>query len=179
MDTKDIRGFIRSFELRSINKAAGDLFISPQGLGKAINRLEAELGVKLFDRTPNGLVPTESGVYLYKKEHSLIAWLPYYNKYLIGKQVNKEKEGIFLMVIEILGTLCFYLSLNVQLGSFDTIIFILFIVCCLISFSMNIYLLHKIMKQTVLKYADWITIFNVLTLGFFRGISLFLIRNKS
>ncbi len=62
MDTKDIRGFIRSFELRSINKAAGDLFISPQGLGKAINRLEAELGVKLFDRTPNGLVPTESGV---------------------------------------------------------------------------------------------------------------------
>ena len=42
-------------------------------------------------------------VYLYKKEHSLIAWLPYYNKYLIGKQVNKEKEGIFLMVIEILG----------------------------------------------------------------------------
>ena len=66
-------------------------------------------------------------VYLYKKEHSLIAWLPYYNKYLIGKQVNKEKEGIFLMVIEILGTICFYLSLNVQLGSFDTIIFILFI----------------------------------------------------
>ena len=118
-------------------------------------------------------------VYLYKKEHSLIAWLPYYNKYLIGKQVNKEKEGIFLMVIEILGTICFYLSLNVQLGSFDTIIFILFIVCCLISFSMNIYLLHEIMKQAVLKYADWITIFNVLTLGFFRGISLFLIRNKS
>lgn len=35
------------------------------------------------------------------------------------------------------------------------------------------------MKQAVLKYADWITIFNVLTLGFFRGISLFLIRNKS
>ena len=72
MDTKDIRGFIRSFELRSINKAAGDLFISPQGLGKAINRLEAELGVKLFDRTPNGLVPTESGVYLYKKGTELM-----------------------------------------------------------------------------------------------------------
>lgn len=72
MDTKDIRGFIRSFELRSINKAAGDLFISPQGLGKAINRLEAELGVKLFERTPNGLVPTESGVYLYKKGTELL-----------------------------------------------------------------------------------------------------------
>lgn len=72
MDTKDIRGFIRSFELRSINKAAGDLFISPQGLGKAINRLEAELGVKLFERTPNGLVPTESGTYLYKKATELM-----------------------------------------------------------------------------------------------------------
>ena len=69
MDTKDIRGFIRSFELRSINKAAGDLFISPQGLGKAINRLEAELGVMLFDRTPNGLLP--KAVYIFiKKELS-------------------------------------------------------------------------------------------------------------
>lgn len=117
--------------------------------------------------------------YLYKKEHSLKVFLPYYNKYLLGKQANKEKEGLFLMFIDIIGTICFYLSLNVQLGSFDTIIFILFIICLLSSFSMNIYLLHKIIKQVVLKYADWITIFNVLTLGFFRGVSLFLIRNKS
>lgn len=72
MDTKDIRGFIRSFELRSINKAAGDLFISPQGLGKAISRLEAELGATLFERTPNGLIPTESGIYLYKKGTELM-----------------------------------------------------------------------------------------------------------
>ncbi|MDO5812910.1 MAG: hypothetical protein Q4Q31_07430 [Bacillota bacterium] len=117
--------------------------------------------------------------YLYKKEHSLTAWIPYYNKYLLGKQAGKEKEGIFLMIIEILGTICFYLSLNVQLGSLDTVIFILWLICLLISFSMNIYLLHKIIKQVYFKYADWITIFNVLTLGFFRGISLFLIRNKS
>ena len=117
-------------------------------------------------------------VYLYKKEHSLIAWLPYYNKYLIGKQVNKEKEGIFLMVIEILGTICFYLSLNVQLGSLDTIIFLLFLGCILLSFIMNIYISHQIIKKVYPKYGDWITVFNVLTLGFFRSISLFLVRNK-
>ena len=34
------------------------------------------------------------------------------------------------MMIEIMGTILFYLSLNVQLGSLDTIIFLLFLGCC-------------------------------------------------
>ena len=72
MDTKDIRGFMRSFELGSINKAAADLFITPQGLGKEISRLESEVGAQLFMRTPAGLVPTEAGLFLYKKSIDLM-----------------------------------------------------------------------------------------------------------
>lgn len=72
MDTKDIRGFIRSYEAGSINKAAKELFISPQGLGKVIDRLESELDTRLFDRTPGGLVPTEAGIYFYSKSNELV-----------------------------------------------------------------------------------------------------------
>lgn len=72
MDTKDLRGFIRSYESGSINKAAQDLFISPQGLGKVIDRLESELDTQLFQRTPNGLIPTEAGIYFYERSIELL-----------------------------------------------------------------------------------------------------------
>ncbi len=117
-------------------------------------------------------------LFLYNKTHSKKAWIPYYSKYLLGKEASLEKEGLILMIIEIIGTVLFYLSLNIQLGSLDTIIFLLFLGCVLVSFIMNIYFSHQIMKNIYPKYGDWITIFNVLTLGFFKSISLFLIRNK-
>ena len=117
-------------------------------------------------------------LFLYNKTHSKKSWFPYYSKYLLGKEVALEKEGLFLMMIEIMGTIHFYLSLNVQLGSLDTIIFLLFLGCVLLSFIMNIYISHQIIKKVYPKYGDWITVFNVLTLGFFRSISLFLVRNK-
>ena len=106
-------------------------------------------------------------LFLYNKTHSKKSWIPYYSKYLLGKEVALEKEGLFLMMIEIMGTILFYLSLNVQLGSL-----------VLLSFIMNIYISHQIIKKVYPKYGDWITVFNVLTLGFFRSISLFLVRNK-
>lgn len=117
-------------------------------------------------------------LFLYNKTHSKKAWIPYYSKYLLGKEASLEKEGLILMIIEIIGTILFYLSLNIQLGSLDTIIFLLFLGCVLVSFIMNIYFSHQIIKKIYPKYGDWITIFNVLTLGFLKSISLFLIRNK-
>lgn len=117
-------------------------------------------------------------LFLYNRTHLKKSWIPYYSKHLLGKEVVLEKEGLFLMMIEIIGTILFYLSLNVQLGSLDTIIFLLFLGCILLSFIMNIYISHQIIKKVYPKYGDWITVFNVLTLGFFRSISLFLVRNK-
>ena len=72
MDVKDIRAFMECYETRSINKAAKTLFITPQGLGKLLDRVEAELRIQLFDRTKQGLVPTEAGVFFYEKSQKLI-----------------------------------------------------------------------------------------------------------
>ena len=72
MDVKDIRAFMECYETRSINKAAKTLFISPQGLGKLLDRVEAELRIQLFERTKQGLIPTEAGVFFYEKSQKLI-----------------------------------------------------------------------------------------------------------
>ena len=69
MDTKDLRYFRQVYEDKSINQAAKQLFITPQGLSRIITKLEGELQAKLFQRTPTGMLPTESGHYFY--EHSL------------------------------------------------------------------------------------------------------------
>ena len=50
MDTRDIRCFRLVYEERSINKAAHQIFITPQGLSRIIVKLENELQTQLFQR---------------------------------------------------------------------------------------------------------------------------------
>ena len=45
----------------SLQKAADALHISKSGLSMAIGQLEAELGVKLFERSKRGCTVTEEG----------------------------------------------------------------------------------------------------------------------
>lgn len=66
MDTKDIRYFMRCYETLSMNKASKELFITAQGLTKAMDKLESELNVRLFIRSSKGLLPTEAGAYFYR-----------------------------------------------------------------------------------------------------------------
>lgn len=63
---------MRVYEEKSINKAAKQLFITPQGLSRVIHNLETDLGTSLFERTPGGMIPTESGIYLYENCHTLL-----------------------------------------------------------------------------------------------------------
>lgn len=49
-------------ELRSVGKVANLLFVSQPAVSKMLTALEAGLGVRLFDRTSKGLVPTEHGI---------------------------------------------------------------------------------------------------------------------
>lgn len=72
MDTKDLRSFMRVYEEKSINKAAKQLFITPQGLSRVIHNLEMDLEACLFERTPGGMLPTESGTFLYENCHTLL-----------------------------------------------------------------------------------------------------------
>jgi len=64
MDNRQLLYFKTVCEEGGFTKASEKLYISPQGISKAIHKLEDELGVPLFETTPIGVMLTEYGVAL-------------------------------------------------------------------------------------------------------------------
>ena len=62
---RDLEFFMKVYECRSINLAADQLFITPQGLSSIIGRMEKELDCSLFTKDRGGSVPTEYGIHFY------------------------------------------------------------------------------------------------------------------
>lgn len=92
MDTKDLRFFRQVYETGSINQAAKQLFITPQGLSRVIRHLEEELGAGLFERSANGMHPTESGTYLY---HTCLPLLQQFDELALGiRQIQNQNRQI-------------------------------------------------------------------------------------
>ena len=58
------------------------------------------------------------------------------------------------------------------------VFFIILLILIVLSFVIDIIISHKIYKNVTSKYADILTVVNVLTLGLTRPIILFIIRNK-
>ncbi|MEY8353344.1 LysR family transcriptional regulator [Lachnospiraceae bacterium 54-53] len=75
MNTKDLKSFRAVYEEPSINQAAKKLFITPQGLSRNIRALETELYTVLFERTRQGVKPTESACLLYGRAEGLVRQL--------------------------------------------------------------------------------------------------------
>ncbi|MCC5868013.1 MAG: LysR family transcriptional regulator [Gammaproteobacteria bacterium] len=61
LDSRRLRHFLAVYDLRSIGQAAEKLFLTQPALSKSLRQLEEDLQVKLFDRTPLGVVPTVFG----------------------------------------------------------------------------------------------------------------------
>lgn len=61
MDFRRIEYFIQVAELLSFSKAAKQLHLSHQALSSQIQKLEEELGVKLFERLPTQILLTDVG----------------------------------------------------------------------------------------------------------------------
>ena len=61
MDIAQLRTLLNVAELGSLSKAADRLHIAQPALSRQVRLLEAELGVRLFDRHGRGMIPTEAG----------------------------------------------------------------------------------------------------------------------
>lgn len=94
MDTRDIRCFRLVYEEGSINKAAQQIFIAPQGLSSIIVKLENELQTQQFERTANGTIPTESGHYFYAQSQELLYQLEDLKQKL--QQFNQRQRTIHI-----------------------------------------------------------------------------------
>lgn len=87
MDFKQIEYFLAIYEEGSISKAADKMFISQQGLSKAILALEKELDCRLFLRNPKGVLLTEAGEALLLHAYQLMD-----AKSHITKEMSKFRE---------------------------------------------------------------------------------------
>lgn len=61
LESKRLKHFLTVYELGSIGQAAEKLLLTQPALSKSIRLLEDSLGVRLFDRTTLGVVPTVFG----------------------------------------------------------------------------------------------------------------------
>lgn len=72
MDTLSLSSFLRVAELGSFGKAAHSLHVSQPTLTRRIALLEKQLGVRLFLRTPRGVIRTPAGAMLQKRARELL-----------------------------------------------------------------------------------------------------------
>jgi DNA-binding transcriptional LysR family regulator len=61
MDSKKLLYFLSVVESGSFNKAAKKLEISQPALSTSMDRLEIDIGQRLLDRSPTGVLPTQAG----------------------------------------------------------------------------------------------------------------------
>lgn len=61
MKLEQLRYFLTVMEAGSVTRAAATLHVAQPAVGRQIALLEDELGVRLFDRSPKGVTPTDGG----------------------------------------------------------------------------------------------------------------------
>ena len=108
MNTKELQYFMKVCEEQSINKAAGKLFITQQGLSRVIANLEKNLNVKLLERNARGVFPTEEGQYLYEKCEKLICMLD-------EIEADGKQEEAAYDRLRVWGHACIFLSIDPEI----------------------------------------------------------------
>jgi len=88
MDIKKIRYFEALHRLRSFKLAASELGVTHTALTKSLQRLEAELGLSLLDRTTRSVVPTPAGDRLANHAHSVLSEIDEF-----GRAANAIRKG--------------------------------------------------------------------------------------
>jgi DNA-binding transcriptional LysR family regulator len=73
MELRHLRYFVAIAEERSITRAAERLWIAQPGLSTQIRRLEAELGIKLFERHTRGVDLTNAGELFLERARTALA----------------------------------------------------------------------------------------------------------
>lgn len=72
MNVQELRYIIAVAQAGSINKAALNLYVSQSTLSRAVQEVEARIGISLFQRTNRGVTPTHDGLEFIRKAQELL-----------------------------------------------------------------------------------------------------------
>lgn len=88
MDSRNLQIFLAVIDTGSAGRAAQRLAISQPAVTQAIAKLEEKLKVKLFDRSPRGMVPTRYGDVLATRARSIVTEARY-----IVDEIDALRDG--------------------------------------------------------------------------------------
>lgn len=87
MNVQELRYVVAVAQAGSINKAALNLYVSQSTLSRAVQEVEARIGISLFQRTNKGAIPTHDGLKLIERARRLLLEFDQ----LEGQYYNHEK----------------------------------------------------------------------------------------
>jgi len=105
MTLLQMKYFIAVCENGSLTAAAKSLFVTQPALSTAINQLEKEFNLKLFERKNHGLVLTQDGEFFYDKAKQLLNQFEVFDKDL--KDLAQSKYTIRIGVPPMIGSFLF------------------------------------------------------------------------
>lgn len=72
MELRQLRYFVKMVELGNMTRAANELHVAQSALSQQLSNLESSLGVRLFDRSVQGLKPTHAGTLFHKHAKAIL-----------------------------------------------------------------------------------------------------------
>lgn len=106
-------------------------------------------------------------------KNNAISFIPFYNRYLLGKVTDNKILGAVLALVSILKTITFVLWFFIG----KSFAFELFIILLIVGFVLNVIVASNLYKMYS-KYNVVFTILTIITLGVLRPVFLFALRDS-
>lgn len=97
MELRQLRGFVAVAGAGTVNGAAEALGLAPASVSEQVRRLERALGVRLFERTPQGMVLTAQGSALLPRARALLD-----HAQEVRRAVTGERQRVRVGALEML-----------------------------------------------------------------------------
>ena len=92
MNVQELRYVVAVAQAGSINKAALNLYVSQSTLSRAVQEVEAQIGISLFQRTNKGAIPTHDGLeFIERARRLLLAFDQLEGQYLTTRRLSRRR----------------------------------------------------------------------------------------